>query len=128
MGLLGFFIDLILPTALRPGVDSASKTNEYQRYLIGGKGSWCIGLTTLLPSNPDCLEILTASTSWSSKGLFTPLCDCFTFSFMVVKYKAANNNWCKNMEFISGRACYNKLYILPLTMKTWTLCKEQKKF
>jgi hypothetical protein len=29
-----------------PGVDSASNRNEYQEYFLGGKGSWCIGLTT----------------------------------------------------------------------------------
>jgi hypothetical protein len=23
----------------------------------GGKGGWCVGLTTLLPSRADCLEI-----------------------------------------------------------------------
>jgi len=40
-----------------PGVDSASNRNEYQEYLLGGKGSWCIGLTNLSPSCADCLEI-----------------------------------------------------------------------
>ena len=35
----------------------------------GGKGSRCIGLTTLPPSCADCLEIMGASTSWSHKGL-----------------------------------------------------------
>ena len=29
-----------------------------QGYLIGGKGSWCVRLTTLTPSFADCLEIL----------------------------------------------------------------------
>jgi len=41
-----------------PGVvDSASSRNEYQEYFLGGKGSWCIRLTTLLPSCVYCLEI-----------------------------------------------------------------------
>ena len=40
-----------------PGVDSASNRNEYQEYFLGGKGSWCIGLTTWPPSCADCLEI-----------------------------------------------------------------------
>ena len=30
--------------------------NEYQEYFLVGKGSWCIGLTTLPPSCADCLE------------------------------------------------------------------------
>ena len=38
-----------------PGVDSASK-NEYQD-ISGGKGGWCIGVTTLPPSCFECLEI-----------------------------------------------------------------------
>jgi hypothetical protein len=40
-----------------PGVDSASNRNEYQEYFLGGKGGRCVGLTTLLPSCADCLEI-----------------------------------------------------------------------
>jgi hypothetical protein len=39
------------------GVDSASNRNEYQEYFLGGKGSRCIGLTTLPSSCDDCLEI-----------------------------------------------------------------------
>ena len=40
-----------------PGVDSASNRNEYQEYILGGKGGRCVGLTTLPPSCADCLEI-----------------------------------------------------------------------
>jgi hypothetical protein len=50
-----------LKTAFRshygPWVDSASNRNEYQGYLLGGKGGRCIRLTTLPPSCADCLEI-----------------------------------------------------------------------
>jgi len=99
MGSLGFFMDLILPTAIWHEFDSASNRNAYQRYVMGGTGSWCVGLTTLPFSYADCLEILGASSSWSLKGLFRPVCDCDTFAFIVVKYKAAKNTWCKNMEF-----------------------------
>jgi hypothetical protein len=48
-----------------PGIDWASNRNEYQEYLLGGKGSRCVGPTTLPPSCADCLEILGASNSWS---------------------------------------------------------------
>jgi len=54
---LEFFIDIILPVALWPGVDSVSKRNEYQEYFLGSKGCRCIRLTTLPPSCSDCLEI-----------------------------------------------------------------------
>jgi hypothetical protein len=50
-----------LPESFRPyygpGVDSASDINEYQEYLLGGKGVQCVGLITLPPSCTDCLEI-----------------------------------------------------------------------
>jgi hypothetical protein len=38
MGVIEVFIDLILAAALWVLVDSASNSNEYQRYLLGGKG------------------------------------------------------------------------------------------
>jgi len=36
---LEFFIDIILPAAYGPGVDSASNKNEYQEYLLGIKAA-----------------------------------------------------------------------------------------
>jgi hypothetical protein len=50
-------------------------TNEYQGYLLGDKGGWYVGLTTLPPSGAECLEILGTSTSWSPKDLFRPVLD-----------------------------------------------------
>ena len=40
-----------------PWVDSASNKNQYQEYFLEGKGSLCVGLTTLQPSCADCLVI-----------------------------------------------------------------------
>jgi len=48
-----YFSDIILG----PGVDSASNRNEYQEYLLGGKGGRCLRLTTLLPLCAVCLDI-----------------------------------------------------------------------
>ena len=39
-----------------PGFDSASDRNEYQEYVLGGKGARCVGLSALPPC-PDCLEM-----------------------------------------------------------------------
>jgi hypothetical protein len=55
-----------------PGVDSASNRNEYQEYFLGGKGGWCVRLTTLPPSCADCLEIWNPrppGTLWACSGL-----------------------------------------------------------
>ena len=51
---LEFFIDIILPATLWPGIDSAYNSSGYQEYLLGGKGSQCVRLTT-----------------WSPKGLYS---------------------------------------------------------
>jgi hypothetical protein len=48
-----------------PGIDLDSNRNEYQ-----GKGGLCVKLPTLQPSCTDCLAILGALTSSSTKGLF----------------------------------------------------------
>ena len=40
-----------------PEIDSASKKNEYQECILGSKGGWGVGLTTLPISCVDCLEI-----------------------------------------------------------------------
>jgi hypothetical protein len=55
------------------GVDSASNRSEYQEYLPDVKGGRYVGLTNLSLSCADCLEILGASTSWSSKVLSRPV-------------------------------------------------------
>jgi hypothetical protein len=59
-----------------PGVDLASDRNEYQEYFLGGKGSWCIGLTTFPPSCADCLEIWERQhpgTLWACNGIALPV-------------------------------------------------------
>jgi len=54
------------------GFDSASNRNEYKRYLLGGKGSLCVRLTSLPPPYTDWqLQSVGAITSYEamfSKG------------------------------------------------------------
>ena len=54
---LEFFIDLSTRLHYGSGVNATSDSNEYQEYFLGGKGGWCVGLTTLPPKYADCLEI-----------------------------------------------------------------------
>ena len=55
-----------------PEVDSSSNRSEYQEYFLGGKGGRWVGLTTLLPSCTDYLEILGISTFRSSNAQSRP--------------------------------------------------------
>jgi len=63
-----------------PGVDSAFGRYKYQHYLLGGKGSKCVGPTTLSPHVPSLQKFLGTSASYSPQGLYK---DCFTFHIMV---------------------------------------------
>jgi len=66
---LEFFIDIILPAALCMALGLTQPLTEY---FLGGKDSWCIGLTTLPPSCSDCLEIWEPQppgTLWACPGL-----------------------------------------------------------
>jgi hypothetical protein len=60
-------------------VDSASNRNEYYGYLLGGKGGWCIGLTTLPPSCDDHLEIWEPQPPGTVRACPGLCRDCFTF-------------------------------------------------
>ena len=68
-GVMRSLIDLILLAALW---HSASNRNEYQEYLLGGKGSRRVWLT-LSPACTEYLEILGASASCSPKDLTRPV-------------------------------------------------------
>ena len=106
---LGFFIDLILPATLcsEPVVGSASNTNEYQEYLLSGKGGQCVRPTTFPPSCANCLEIMGTSTSYSNQSVLA--CNGIAFSFKSI------NTHCFN--------CANcSLNCLPFVV---TLCQQQ---
>ena len=73
---LEFFIDIILPGR---NVNSASDRNEYQEYLLVGKGGRCLGLT-LPPSCADflkCWSLNLLEPSWpvqACNGIALPFC------------------------------------------------------
>jgi hypothetical protein len=54
---LEIFVDLILPAALWPWIDSASNRNEYQDYFLGVKAAGAYGWQSLPLSRADCLKI-----------------------------------------------------------------------
>ena len=55
-----------------PGVDPASKIQEYHGYYLRGKGGQCLGVTTLPPYVPNVYKIVGTSTYWSPRA-FTGL-------------------------------------------------------
>jgi len=67
---MGLFNGLSFRPQYGSGVETASIKNEYQGYLLGGKGGQYVGLTSLPLLCVDYVEILRALTSWSPKGLF----------------------------------------------------------
>ena len=76
---LEFFNEIILLAALWLGVDSSSNRNEYQEYLLGGKGGRCVGLTTLPPSCAECLEIWEPQPPGTLRACPGLYMDCFCF-------------------------------------------------
>ena len=80
-------------------VGSASNRNQYEGYLLRGKGGRGVGLTTLPSSCADCLEILTVLTSCSPKGLPKPVTDYFT----LLEYDAVSHANKSNISSIPLR-------------------------
>jgi len=61
-----------------PGVDSASKINEYNKYFLRGIGGRCVGLT-LSFSCAECLEIWEPVPPGTREACADRYRDCFTF-------------------------------------------------
>ena len=68
-----FSLDSFFQPHYGTGVDSVYNRNEYQGYVLWGKGGRCVGLTTLLPSCAEYVAILVGSTSCSPKSLSRPV-------------------------------------------------------
>ena len=89
-----------IPYALiGPWVDSASHRNEYQGYLMTGKGGRYVRLTALLPSSADFLQIPVASTSWSPNGFPRLYRDNFTVLSILCKMEAFLITMCLNFTY-----------------------------
>ena len=56
-----------------PGVNLVCNKNEYQEYLLVGKGGRCIGLTTWSPLCADCPEVWQPQPHGNPQGLSRPV-------------------------------------------------------
>jgi len=75
---LEYFIEIILPAAVRFWFDSGSIRNEYQEYFLRVKGGRCVRLT-LTPSCADCHEIWKPQTPGTLRACPDLNRDRFTF-------------------------------------------------
>ena len=50
------------------GLTQPLNGNEYQGYVLGGKGGRCVGMTTFPPSCSECLEIPGALSCWNPQA------------------------------------------------------------
>ena len=102
-GVIGIFIYIILPVAIRPGVEPASNRNEHQEHFLRGKYGWCLRLTTTflcwLSRNSgsrnflDCFTFTCASTL----NVFSPYCYLRACCRLVYVF----TNWCLRISLAS---------------------------
>jgi len=78
---------VILPAAMWPVFDSVWNINEYKQYLLkeGSKSGRCLGITTLLLSRENCLDILGTSNSRNLKGFSRPVMEYVYLYFSILK-------------------------------------------
>jgi hypothetical protein len=116
-----FSLTQSFPSYYGPGVDSASKRNEYQEYFLGGKGGQCLRLTTLPHSCADCLEILkpqppgTLRPGQASNGIALPLLSMYV-------YIPKGRSGFKNVQHLNDADSLGKgLVITLLVYKTFRI-------
>jgi hypothetical protein len=79
-GVIGFFIYIILPAAIWPSDLQRPGQKWVPEIFPGGKGDWCLVLTTSPPSFTDCLEFKLLETYGAVIGMYRK---CLTLVFPV---------------------------------------------
>ena len=118
---LEFFIDIILPAAQWPGVDSASNRNEYQKYSLGGKSGRCVGLTTLSPSRANCLEIWQPQISGTLRACPSLFRDWCTFTIL----QNIRNNMHNNTPHSARLYNFSNTAVRTPPLTTSILCQSK---
>jgi hypothetical protein len=72
---------ILFTSVITPGRTVALVSTQPLTEIRTSEGGRCVGLTNVLPSNTDSLEIVEAPASWASNGLFrsvrTGICNSF---------------------------------------------------
>ena len=115
-GVSGFFIDIkSFRSHCGLGIDSASKRNEYQEYLLGGKSGRCVRLTTYHHPVPLLRNL---GTLWALPGLIYLSHNLPFQSPQKVTYslndRSAEMFWCLN----TNRSIIRGLGVTPLACNT----------
>jgi len=100
---LEFFIDLILPLALWPWVDSAYNGNEYQEHFLGGKEGRCVRLVSSLSLGDcsvhmlrqDCNPLVTCALNSHQKTVTIP--DAALIQFVLLNLSTIVLETCRGM-------------------------------
>jgi len=132
---LAFFIDKSLSPQYGPRICLAPNRNEYQEYLLGGKGGQCLGLTILSVSCAECLEIWQAQLPGTLRVsnrtvlglLFFHLISVLSISFTghgvskdVFTLRYFNKNFVCIFFFIGGWCICYRRYFLALFKSTYS--------
>ena len=99
---------------------STQPLTEILGYLLGGRGGWCVWLTSLPPLCADSLEIMAASTSWRIRSPPRPAQVCLPFTTFVsgmyfniiLSYHAAEERrWAFGISFGFERQNYDQVLV-----------------
>jgi hypothetical protein len=106
------------------GVDSASNRCEYQEYFLGGKGGWCVWLTTLPPSVCWLSWNLGTSTTGTCSGLYR---ECVTFFAQTERFNLleAKKVTSRNSDIFITIEIKSSLWFLVFVRKT-SCCRKVK--
>jgi len=120
---LEFFIDIILPAELWPGVDTASNRNKYQNTSGGGggggKGGRWVGLTTLGPSCADCLEIWEPQVPGTLRAV--QACTGIALPVLSVTSGFIICDNCKNTVLTRDEVTSSKCSLTPIALPSYSL-------
>jgi len=102
---------------------SASNKNEFQKYFLGGKGGWCLGLIELPPSCADFLEMWRPRPPGSSRVFKGLNRDCLTL-IIIINLVPGNRImlWGRDFTFLCSSYFFFILFCMLCLSHTYGVC------